>query len=96
MRLIIRTLVLAATLLFAGSLWAGERTVTLNVKNATCELCGPIVKKSLTRVPGVRQVEVSEFGTEATAKVIFDDGKATIAALIDATIKAGYPSRLAP
>jgi mercuric ion binding protein len=29
---------------------AGEKTVVLNVENATCALCAPIVKTALSRV----------------------------------------------
>jgi mercuric ion binding protein len=71
---------------------AGERTVELAVDNMTCSLCGPTVRKSLSRVSGVRKVIV--FVAEGTAKVIFDDSRATPEALIAATTDAGYPSRL--
>ena len=83
---------MAATLvLAAGSAAAAERSVTLAVDNMTCEACPPIVRKSLARVPGVSKAEVS---TEThRAVVTFDDGKTNVAALIDATTKAGYPSR---
>jgi periplasmic mercuric ion binding protein len=70
---------------------ATERTVTLAVDNMTCATCPPIVRKSLTRVPGVARVDVS--AESNTATVMFDDAKTTVAALIDATTKAGYPSR---
>jgi periplasmic mercuric ion binding protein len=70
---------------------AAERTVTLAVENMTCELCPPIVKKSLARVPGVATAEVS--AETHRAVVTFDDDKTTVAALVDATTNAGYPSR---
>jgi mercuric ion binding protein len=70
---------------------AAERTVTLAVDNMTCELCPPIVKKSLARVPGVAKAEVSSATHRAV--VTFDDDKTTIAALVSATTNAGYPSR---
>jgi periplasmic mercuric ion binding protein len=73
---------------------AAERIVTLAVDNMTCELCPPIVKKSLARVPGVASAEVS--GEKHTATVIFDDHKTTVAALISATKNVGYPSRPVP
>ena len=71
---------------------AAERTVTLAVDNMTCELCPPIVKKSLARVPGVTKAEVS--AETHRAVVTFDDGRASVAALVNATTNAGYPSRL--
>ena len=71
---------------------AAERTVTLAVDNMTCELCPPIVKKSLARVPGVTK---AEFSAEThRAVVTFDDDRANVAALVNATTNAGYPSRL--
>ena len=72
---------------------AAEKSVTLYVDNMTCATCPPVVKKSLGRIDGVSRVEVS---LEAkTAVVTYDDAKTDVAALIDATTDAGYPSRLA-
>lgn len=85
---------LAAALLSANMAAAAERTVTLEVANATCELCGPIVKRALNRVPGVLDVQIMEKDEAAIAKVRFDDSRADTAALIAATTNAGYPSHL--
>jgi mercuric ion binding protein len=85
---------LAATLLSADLAVAAERTVTLDVENATCELCGPIVKRALNRVPGVLDVQITQKDEAAIAKVRFDDSRADTAALIAATTNAGYPSRV--
>jgi mercuric ion binding protein len=83
---------MAAILIFsAGHVAAAERSVTLAVDNMTCELCPPIVRKSLVRVPGVSKAEVS--AEMHRAVVTFDEGKTNVAALVDATTKAGYPSR---
>ncbi|MGH8586524.1 MAG: mercury resistance system periplasmic binding protein MerP [Gammaproteobacteria bacterium] len=82
-----------AMALVAGPVSAAEKTVTLRVDNMSCATCPPVVKKSLGRIDGVSRVEVS---LEAkTAIVIYDDAKTDVAALIDATTNAGYPSRLA-
>jgi periplasmic mercuric ion binding protein len=83
----------AVTALVAGLLSAAEKTVTLRVNNMTCATCPPVVKKSLDRIDGVSRVEVSLEGK--TAIVTYDDAKTDVAALIDATTNAGYPSRLA-
>ncbi|HBT69137.1 mercury transporter [Brucella anthropi] len=85
---------LTASLLASGAAFAAEQTVTLNVANATCELCGPIVKRALSNVSGVLAVDVSEATDGAIAKVRFDDGKTNVAALITATTNAGYPSKV--
>ncbi|MGH8588612.1 MAG: mercury resistance system periplasmic binding protein MerP [Gammaproteobacteria bacterium] len=77
--------------LVAGPVSAAEKTVTLRVDNMSCASCPPVVKKSLGRIDGVSRIEVS---LEAnTAIVTFDDAKTDVAALIDATTNAGYPSR---
>jgi mercuric ion binding protein len=50
----------AAILALMLSPWtarASDRIVALNVDNATCELRGPIVKKTLARVWGVKAVQ---------------------------------------
>ncbi len=85
----------AAVVLSATVAFAAERTVKLDVANATCELCGPVVKRALTRVPGVLDVKVAETEGAAVATVRFDDARADVASLITATTNAGYPSRFA-
>ncbi len=91
--------IFAATALIAMlspfSAQAAERTVVLNVDNATCELCAPIVKKTLSRVSGVKAVVVQEAnGTSAAvATVTFDDAVTNVATLIAASTNAGYPAR---
>lgn len=74
---------------------AAEQTVILNVANATCALCGPIVKGTLQRVPGVEAVTIDEANafSGAIATVRFDDQTTNIAALVAATTNAGYPSK---
>jgi|SRR6516162_10641837 mercuric ion binding protein len=73
---------------------AAERTVVLNVTNASCELCAPIVKASLARVAGVKTVEVKQRDrtADAVATVTFDDAVVGLPALIAATTNAGFPS----
>lgn len=94
----IRHVVAAAALALALSPWAAQaadKTVVLNVRNANCELCAPIVEKSLTRVKGVKAVEVKQADQEAdpVATVTFDDAVTNVSALIAATTNAGYPSQ---
>jgi mercuric ion binding protein len=95
----IRHFAAAATLALMLSPWAvraAERTVVLNVENATCELCAPIVKKTLARVWGVKGVQVAEatVDTGAVATVKFDDGATNVATLISAVTNAGYPAHI--
>jgi mercuric ion binding protein len=95
----IRHFVAAAALALALSPWttqAAEKTVVLSVTNANCELCAPIVKKSLARVKGVKAVQVKQADQMAdpVATVTFDDAVTGVSALIAATTNAGYPSHL--
>jgi mercuric ion binding protein len=85
---------LTATVFSSGAALANEQTVTLNVANATCELCGPIVKRSLSRVSGVLDVQMSEAAGAAIAKVRFEDSRTNVPALVTATTNAGYPSKI--
>lgn len=90
----------AAVLVLAVSSWpaiAAERTVVLNVDNATCPLCPPIVRMTLERVEGVKAVQVTEADatSPAVATVTFDDALTDVQALITATTNAGYPSQAA-
>jgi mercuric ion binding protein len=87
---------------FAIMLWplggqAAEKTIVLNVDNATCELCAPIIKKSLSSVSGVKAVDARDAtdASSAVATVTFDDEVTGVPALIAATTNAGYPSHLA-
>lgn len=96
MRMLFRTAISATVLplLLAGPAVAAPRTATLEIKNASCVACAPIVKWSLSRVPGVKQVAVVERGGMATATVTFDDEKVTVDALVEATTNAGFPSSI--
>ncbi|MGQ0715618.1 MAG: cation transporter [Gemmatimonadaceae bacterium] len=89
------SLIAIAVVLSASVAFAADRTVKLDVANVSCETCGPIVKRALTRVPGVLDVKVAETESAAVATVRFDDGRTDVASLIAATTNAGYPSRVA-
>ncbi|MDR9095498.1 mercury resistance system periplasmic binding protein MerP [Burkholderia multivorans] len=70
--------------------WAATQTVTLSVPGMTCAACPITVKKALSKVEGVSQVEVTFEKREAV--VTFDDAKASVQKLTKATEDAGYPS----
>ncbi len=82
----------ALVLGLAAPALAAEKTVTLKVDNMYCEMCPVTVKKSLTQVGGVNAAKVSF--EQKTATVTFDDAKTTVAALVQATTNAGYPSKV--
>jgi mercuric ion binding protein len=86
-----------AVMLSPFAVQAAEKTVVLSVTNANCELCAPIVRKSLEQVRGVKAVQVKQADQMAdpVATVTFDDAVTKVTALIAATTNAGYPSHLA-
>ena len=81
---------LALGLAASSAAFAGEKTITLAVKNMYCSACPMIVQSSLKAVPGVERVVVSQ--ANKTAVVTFDDSKTAVPALVAATTNAGYPS----
>lgn len=87
MKSIFASLVLAAA---AFPALAAPQTVTLSVPGMTCAACPITVKKALSRVDGVTQAKVSYEKREAI--VTFDDGKASVQKLVDASTNAGYPA----
>ena len=80
----------ALAAIVATPAWAAIQTVTLSVPGMTCAACPITVKKALTKVEGVSQVDVSFDKREAV--VTFDDAKTTVQKLTEATTNAGYPS----
>ena len=91
MKRLLCSIAIAIALSAAGTAMAAEKTVTLAVKGMHCSACPYIVKQSLAKVGGVGNVAVSY--EKQTATVTFDDGKTNVAALIQATTQAGYPSQ---
>lgn len=82
----------AAAALFAmtSPAQAAMQTVTLAVPSMDCPVCPITVKKALTKVPGVTEAKVDFDKREAV--VVFDDAKATVKQLTQATEDAGYAS----
>lgn len=89
-----RAALMASVFLLTGPAWAAERIVTLAVENVSCVTCAPIVKRTLSRLPGVNRVDVSERAGATTATVSFDDGLVTPEALTVAVTNAGFPARV--
>lgn len=85
-----KLLIAVLAVLPSALLAANPETVTLDVKNMTCELCPITVKKSLQQVSGVSVVKVNF--DKKTATVTYDPDKAQPDGLIRATTNAGYPS----
>jgi periplasmic mercuric ion binding protein len=85
------------TILLGWPVQAAEKKVVLDVKNADCALCAPIIKQSLVRVHGVKDVRLNKASriAELMATVTFDDAVTDEIALIAATTNAGYPAHVA-
>jgi mercuric ion binding protein len=77
--------------LLGGSLPAlsAERSVTLSVK-MWCPSCPYIIKRTLAKVPGVLDVNVSY--DDQVAIVQFDDERTSVTELTQATADVGFPS----
>jgi len=91
---LIRAALTASALLLAAPALASERTVTLAVENVGCVTCAPIVKRTLSRMPGVSKVDVAEQDGAAAATVSFEDGMVTPEAMTTAVTNAGFPARV--
>lgn len=76
--------------LLAPQVWAASKIVTLSIPTMNCPTCPITVKKALSKVLGVSQIDVSFRRRQATVE--FDDAKTEVGALIKATEDAGYPS----
>lgn len=74
----------------AAAVNAAPQTVTLDVPGMTCAACPITVKKAISKVDGVSKVDVSYEKRQAV--VTFDDAKASVQKLTEATGNAGYPS----
>jgi mercuric ion binding protein len=88
--------VTVAVALLSWPIHAEEKNVVLDIKNADCVLCPPIVRRSLMRVAGVKDVKITQASQMANfvATVQYDDAVADDAALVAATTKAGFPSHV--
>lgn len=86
-----QTLLLTALLVSVSSpLFAAQKTVTLGVPGMTCAACPITVKKAITRVDGVSRTEVDYDKRQAV--VTYDDARASVEQITQATANAGYPS----
>jgi mercuric ion binding protein len=72
--------------------FAKEQEIELHIANMTCPSCPIIVKKTLQKVDGVKEVETNY--SNRTATVIFDDSKTNQDLLMQATKNQGYPSEI--
>lgn len=91
---VVRPTIMTASLslLLGGGIHANaeEQTIQLDIPSMNCALCPFTIKKSLSAVDGVIEIDTSL--DDRLATVEFDDELTTIEDLILATTNAGYPS----
>lgn len=92
MKHFLAALALAAMSLSATGATAGEQTIRLAVEGLGCPSCYFIVERSISRVPGVKSVDLSVVTNIAT--VTFDDTMTSAAAVSNATDANGFPSTI--
>jgi mercuric ion binding protein len=68
--------------------WGKDVTKDIKVSGMTCKACGVTVRKSLEKVKGVKQVDVST--EKGLATIVYDDSRATEQQLRDAINKTGF------
>ena len=88
-RKLFATLTLVAAV---APVWAATQTVTLTVPGMTCATCPITVRKAISRVDGVKNIDVAFERREAT--VTYDDAKTSVQKLTKATEDAGYPASI--
>jgi len=79
---------LASMLLLIVAAFAKDVTTQIKVSGMTCAACAVSVQKSLQRVKGVRNAEVSS--EKGLATVTYDDAQANEQQLRDAINKTGF------
>lgn len=69
---------------------ATSRTVTLSVPGMNCAACPITIKKVLSKIEGVSQIDVSAETREAV--VTYDDTRTSVQTLTTAAQNVGYPA----
>lgn len=90
MRPTLGALVLSLTYLLTPPAVADEQTVKLKIDNMFCPTCPFMVKRTLSKVDGVKNVDISF--RQKMATVTYDDQRCSIAELAGAVTQAGFPA----
>jgi mercuric ion binding protein len=81
---------LAAAMVVPQLSLAEPKTVVLSLPDMYSPACPVVARKALKEVPGVQDVKASLERKEAV--VTFDDTKATVDKLVEASKNAGFPN----
>ena len=76
----------------AAAAATGQAEVNYYIANMTCGLCPVTVKKAMSAVKGVQQVDVD--ATAQTVHVVYDASLTDPAAIAKASEDAGYPATI--
>ena len=82
--------ILSLLSMFSVTAWADLKSVTLAVPGMDCPVCPITVRKALEKIEGVHKVIVEY--ENRTVVVDYDDTRATLPVLTQATTDAGFPS----
>lgn len=82
--------ILSLLSMFSVTAWADLKSVTLAVPGMDCPVCPITVRKALEKIEGVHKVIVEY--EDRTVVVDYDDTRATLPVLTQATTDAGFPS----
>jgi copper chaperone CopZ len=82
--------ILVATVLLCGLMAAKEVKKEIAVEGMTCDACAVTVKKSLTKIKGVKLADIDL--KRGIATITYDDSQVTIDALKQAIDKTGFKS----
>lgn len=85
-----KMLISAVLLLSAVPAFAAIQQVTLSVPDMNCAACPITIKKVLSKMHGVSQIEVSAKARQAV--VTYDDTKTNVQAITTATANVGFPA----
>ena len=92
MQQILKTTMMIFALVCASPVIAKEQTVTLAIDNMNCNLCPATVRLAISRVTGVKSVEV-DFDT-AEAVVVYNDEETGWEEAAEASTNAGFRAEL--
>lgn len=77
-----------ALVLMAGAATAKEATASLTVPKMDCSSCAVVIKRALTRMPGVKSTTIDT--DKRLVKVVYEDSAVGEAQLQRAVEKAGF------
>ncbi len=88
MKQVLKSTMLILVLVGASPVIAKEQTVTLAIDNMNCEFCPTTVRLAISKVTGVKSVEVDFEAAEAV--VVYNDEETGWEEAAEASTNAGY------